>query len=255
MKLRTYQIKEVADLAGVSARTLRHYDEVGLLKPSHRSASGYRLYGDADLLRLQQIMIGRSLGLALEDIRRSLDDPNLDPEALLREQRAALVARARATADMIRSIDAAIELLHPPSIEESSVNMKAIFDGFDPSQYEVETKQRWGTTDAYAESARRTQRYATDDWIRIKEESNQILKCAVELMISGATAGSDAAIEVAERYRQWVDRWFYPCDLRMHAGLADLYESDPRFAQSFDDRCKGLAAFLSAAIRANAQRS
>src|SRR5215510_10894078 len=110
MSSRTYQISDVAELAGVSRRALRHYDEIGLLKPSFRSATGYRLYTDADLLRLQQILIGRSLGLALEDIRKSIDDPSSDRKTLLLRQRAELLERAEATAKMIQSIDAAISL-------------------------------------------------------------------------------------------------------------------------------------------------
>jgi DNA-binding transcriptional MerR regulator len=78
VKTRTYRIKDVAAVAGVSTRTLRHYDGIGLLTPSTRRATDYRLYTDADLLRLPQILIGRSLGLALEEIRKSIDDPRLD---------------------------------------------------------------------------------------------------------------------------------------------------------------------------------
>jgi len=254
MKSRTYQIKEVANIAGVSSRTLRHYDEIGLLVPSHRSAAGYRLYTDADLLRLQSILVGRSLGLALEAIRQSIDDPALDRVALLRQQREALVARAKATADMIRSIDAAISMIKPPHKQELDVvDMKAIFDGFDPAEYEAEVQHRWGKGDAYKESTRRSRRYTEDDWHRIKDESNTILQDAIALLNSGAAPDGGPAMDVAERYRRWVDRWFYPCSPAMHAGLAELYEGDPRFAKYFDDRAVGLASFLSAAMHANSQ--
>jgi DNA-binding transcriptional MerR regulator len=252
MKSRTYQIKEVADIAGVSARTLRHYDEIGLLTPSDRSAAGYRLYTDADLLRLQSILVGRSLGLALEDIRRSIDDAALDRAALLRQQRETLVAKAKMTADMIRSIDAAISLLEPPDKQEMpTMDMKAIFDGFDPAEFEREVRQRWGDSDAYGESTRRTRRYSESDWRRIKDESNSILHDAVLLLDAGAAPDSEPAKDVAERYRRWVDRWFYPCNRTLHAGLAEMYEGDPRFTKYFEDRAAGLAAFLSAAMRAN----
>jgi DNA-binding transcriptional MerR regulator len=78
MSRRAYQVKQAAELAGVSVRTLHHYDAIGLLVPSGRTEAGYRLYDDDDLLRLQQIQIGRELGLPLEEIRRSLDDPSFD---------------------------------------------------------------------------------------------------------------------------------------------------------------------------------
>ena len=93
---RTYQVKEAAELSGVSVRTLHHYDEIGLLVPARRSAAGYRLYDDDDLLRLQQILIGRELGLPLEAIRRSLDDPSFDRRgALLLKSSSFESARAR----------------------------------------------------------------------------------------------------------------------------------------------------------------
>jgi len=253
MKTRTYQIKDVAEIAGVSTRTLRHYDEIGLLTPAHRSAAGYRLYTDADLLRLQQILIGRSLGLALEDIRKSIDDPDLDRSKLLQQQRAALVARAQSLTSMIRSIDAALALLGCGAIQETStVDMKTIFEGFDPAQYEDEARERWGTTDAYQESSRRTRKYADEDWRRIKQESNAIIDDAAALLHANVKPQDPQAMDIAERYRLWIERWFYPCSSSMHAKLADLYDGDPRFAQNFDKKAPGLAAFVAAAVRSNA---
>lgn len=111
---RTYRVKEVASLSGVSVRALHHYHELGLLVPSSRSGKGYRLYTDDDLLRLQQILIGRELGMPLEAIRRSLDDPNFDRRAALEKQRAELAARASRTEAMLRAVDAALERLEEP---------------------------------------------------------------------------------------------------------------------------------------------
>jgi len=108
---RQYQVKEVAELSGLSIRALHHYDAIGLLTPSFRTAAGYRVYDADDLLRLQQIMIGRELGLSLEDIRRSLDDPSFDRRSALLTQRAALERRAQHTTEMIRAIDAAVGVI------------------------------------------------------------------------------------------------------------------------------------------------
>jgi MerR family transcriptional regulator, thiopeptide resistance regulator len=159
MTARTYKINEVARMAGVSIRTLHHYDHIELLSPSNRSASGYRLYTDCDLLRLQQILIGRTLGLALEDIRTLLDDPAIDRRELLKRQRQQLMERARTTDAMIRAIDNALEMLDQQHSRSTTMNMKEIFDGFDPAQYEQEAHDRWGHTDAYKESMRRTRQY------------------------------------------------------------------------------------------------
>ena len=93
MKPRHYQVKELAELSGVSVRTLHHYDQLGLLSPSARSPAGYRLYSDADIWRLQQVLVNRALGLSLEEIRKLLDDPGFDRVAALQRQRAQLVSR------------------------------------------------------------------------------------------------------------------------------------------------------------------
>src|SRR5690242_1096266 len=98
---RLYQVKEVASLSGVSVRALHHYDELGLLVPRERTDAGYRLYDDQDLLRLQQILIGRELGLSLEAIRRSLDEPGFDRKGALLSQRAELEKRAEQTQAML----------------------------------------------------------------------------------------------------------------------------------------------------------
>src|SRR5262245_24122610 len=132
MKTRTYQVNEVARITGVSVRTLHHYDKLRLLVPAERTEAGYRLYTDADLLRMQQILIGRALGLALEDIRKLLDDSRADRRQILQQQRERLLERARTTAAMIRSIDAALTLLDEDhSRRTATMDMKQLFDGFD----------------------------------------------------------------------------------------------------------------------------
>lgn len=247
------QIKEAARIAGVSVRTLHHYDEIGLLVPKLRSAAGYRLYGREDLLRLQQILIGRELGLSLQEIGRSLDDPGFDLTQALRSQRQQLHGRAERTAAMLRSVDAALAILDAE--RGGSVDMKTLFDGFDPSRYEEEAGQRWGHTDAYKESARRTSRYKDQDWKLLQAEQDRIYSDAIAAMNAGTAPEDPAAMSVAERHRLLIGRWFYPCSKAMHRGLAAMFEADARFAQNIDRHGKGLTPFFAAAIRANADAS
>ena len=127
-----------------------------------------------------------------------------------------------------------------------------LFDGFDPAAYEAEVEQRWGHTDAYRESARRTAQYTKADWERHKAESHAIMLEAAALFQSRAPVDGPEAHAVAERHRLLIDRWFYPCSPEMHRGLAEMYEADPRFAANIDKYADGLTAWLSAAIRANA---
>lgn len=259
---RHYRVKEVAQLSGVSIRALHHYDAIGLLVPSLRTAAGYRLYSEDDLLRLQQILIGRELGLPLEEIRRSLDDPSFDRRRALLGQREALTRRAEQTSEMLRAIDAAIALLDGADLgddgnerEGKTMDYKKLFNGFDPSKYEDEAKQRWGNTEAYKASQKRAKSYTEEDWKRCMAEQGAVYADAIAAMKAGKAPTDPAAMDVAERHRLAIDRWFYRCSTAMHCGLADMYEADDRFRSFFEGHAAGLAAFLSAAIRANAQRA
>jgi DNA-binding transcriptional MerR regulator len=252
---RSYLVKEVAQIAGVSVRTLHHYDELGLLVPRGRTSAGYRLYDDNDLLRLQQILIGRELGLPLEEIRRSLDDPKFDRKRALLGQREQLRQRAKQTDAMLRAVDTALALLESPRDQEGdTMDLKQIFDGFDPKQYEAEAEQRWGHTDAYQESMKRTKRYSKEDWQRCGAEQGAVYADASKALQAGKAPESLEAMDIAERHRLAIDRWFYPCSHAMHRGLADMYEQDSRFAENIDKYGPGMTPFLSAAIRANAKR-
>jgi MerR family transcriptional regulator, thiopeptide resistance regulator len=223
-------------MTGVSVRTLHHYDGIGLLVPGGRTAAGYRLYTDADLLRLQQILIGRELGLPLEEIRRSLDDPRFDRKAALLDQRQRLRDRARQAEAMIRAIDAALGCLTETprgrALDEGpttgEITMSDLFDGFDPSRYEDEARQRWGNTDAYAQSAKRVMGYTPDDWKTLKAEHSAVYDAAFAALEEGNAPSSAKAMDIAERHRLSIDRWFYPCSYAMHQGLAAMYESDDR---------------------------
>jgi DNA-binding transcriptional MerR regulator len=239
-------------------RALHHYDEIGLLVPSGRSEAGYRLYDDGDLLRLQQILIGRELGMPLEEIKRSLDDPGFDRRAALERQRRELAARAERTAGMLRAVEAALAALDDGEgktmKDMTREEIAALFDGFDPSRYEDEVRERWGDTEAYRESARRTSRYSKADWERYQAEAEAIMREAARLFRAGAAADGAEAMAVAERHRLSIDRWFYPCAPGMHSALADMYEADARFAENTDRYAPGLTPWWSAAIRANARR-
>ena len=252
-RLRTYQVKDLAQLAGVSVRTLHHYDSIGLLVPEARTAAGYRLYTDADLFRLQQILIGRELGLSLEQIRRALDDPRFDRKTALLAHRERLIERGRQTEAMIRAIDAALDALHD-SRTKGAMKMEDLFEGFDTSRYEDEARHRWGTSEAFLESEKRTRRYTPDDWKTLKAEQAAVYDDAHLALQAGQRPCHEAAMDIAERHRLSIDRWFYPCSHSMHCGLAAMYESDDRFRQTIDTAGQGVTSFLAEAIRANAAR-
>jgi DNA-binding transcriptional MerR regulator len=246
-------VKDVSRLASVSVRTLHHYDSIGLLVPEARTPAGYRVYTDSNLLRLQQILIGRELGLSLEEIRRALDDPHFDWKTTLLDQRERLRDRARQAEAMIRAVDAALAEFDG-SRKKGEMKMEDLFEGFNASQYDEEARRQWGKSEAFVESEKRTRRYTRDDWEALKAEQASVYDDAYSALKAGKTPSDAAVMDIAERHRMSIDRWFYPCNYAMHRGLASMYESDARFRQSIDTHGEGLSSFLAEAIRANAAR-
>lgn len=243
----TYKVKDIARIAGVSIRTLHYYDEIGLLTPSGRTDAGYRLYTDDDLLRMQQILIGRSLGFPLEEIRNWLDDPLFDYTASLRKQRAQLVEKVHETNDMIAAIDRTLEALTDTDAE---IDFEAIFDGFDPTAFLDEVQARWGGSDMFEQAHQRTSSYTEADWLAIRSESDQIYRDAAAALAKELPTDSGAALEIVERHRLHNCRWYYELSPRMHAGLADMWESDDRFRKNIDKFAPGLTTWLARSVRA-----
>jgi DNA-binding transcriptional MerR regulator len=234
-----FTVGELSKLTGVTVRALHHYDEIGLVRPSDRSRAGYRLYTDDDVLRLQQVLIFRELGLPLEEIASVIDRD--DRDTVLRRHREALVAKRARLDAMLAALDAA---LAKKGTAMTADDVKSMFDGFDPAQYEKEAEQKWGDTDAYQESKRRTKKYRKAEWEEIKREGDAIYRRLAELMASGAAPGDAAVQAAAEEHREHISRWFYPCSKEIHRGLGEMYVADPRFTQNLDRYAPGFAQFL-----------
>jgi DNA-binding transcriptional MerR regulator len=247
-------VSQLARLAGVSVRTLHHYDALGLLRPSERSAAGYRLYGEGDLQRLQQVLFFKELEFPLEDIKRIVCDPAFDLHAALRMQRQLLTEKATRIRALLQTVDATLGALEKGTAMTKE-EMFEVFGEYDPSKYQEEAQQRWGDTDAYKESARRTARYGKKDWERIKAEGDAITAGLARLLEAGRAPASTEAMALAEQHRQHISRWFYPCSHAMHRGLGEMYVSDARFTENIDRTRPGLAAYWREAIRANADRA
>lgn len=247
-------VSQVARLAGVSVRTLHHYDELGLLRPSGRSEAGYRLYEQADLQRLQQVLFFKELGFPLEEILRLVSDRAFDLQAALRMQRQLLTERATRVQALIQAVDAALESLERGTVMTKE-EMFEVFGDFDPTKYEAEARERWGQTEAYRESARRTSRYGKKDWEKIKAEGDDIQRELAARLEAGQAPTDVEVMALAEQHRNYIGRWFYPCSPEMHRGLGELYVSDSRFTESIDRVRPGLAQFMRDAFRANAERA
>jgi hypothetical protein len=132
--------------------------------------------------------------------------------------------------------------------------MEDLFEGFNPSQYDEEARRQWDTSEEFIESEKRTRRYTPDDWQALKAEQAAVYDDAYSALKAGKSPSDAAVMDIAERHRMSIDRWFYACSYRIHRGLASMYESDDRFRQHIDTHREGLTSFLVEAIRANASR-
>ncbi|MFD8628858.1 MerR family transcriptional regulator [Streptomyces hygroscopicus] len=249
----SYSVGQVAGFAGVTVRTLHHYDEIGLLRPGARSAAGHRRYDDADLDRLQRILFYRELGFPLEEVAVLLDDPDVDPQAHLRRQHRLLSDRIERLRKMAAAVEHAMEA-RKMGIKLTPEEKFEVFGDFDPDQYADEVERRWGNTEAYKESQRRAASYTKEDWKRIQAEGDEITDRFVALLDAGTSPRSEAAMDLAEEHRQWISRNHYQCDPELHACVGRMYVSDHRFTENIDKARPGLAAYQRDAILANADR-
>lgn len=249
-----WPVGEVARAAGVTVRTLHHYDRIGLLRPALRSPSGYRGYSADDLARLQRILAYRDLGFGLDDVARLLDDPDTDPVAQLRQQHGLVVERMEHLRQVAAVLTRTMEARRM-GIDLTPAEMLAVFGEHDPSQHAEEAEQRWGDTGAYRESQRRTARYTKDDWLAIRAEAEATTARLADLLAHDAPADGEPAMDAAERARRHIDRWFYPCPPAMHAQIGEMYVADERFAAGYEAVRPGLAAYVRDAIVANSSRS
>ena len=249
-----YSVGQVANLAGVTIRTLHYYGEIGLLSPSGRSAAGYRIYEASDLERLQQLLFYRELGFTLDEISTIVDDPHTDALEHLRRQRGLLTGRIKRLSAMVDAIDYEMEArtMDIPLTPEERLE---VFGKFRPEDYAEEAQQRWGGTEAYRQSQRRVSTYKKEDWQQLKGEEQEVRARLEAAFAAGLAPESEEAMAAAEAHRQLISRWFYDCTYDIHRGLTDMYVSDERFRSNYDTQTPGLAEFIREAAYANAERA
>ncbi len=243
----------VAHLAGVTVRTLHHYDAIGLLTPSGRSAAGYRRYSGADIERLQRILFYRELEFGLDQIKQAMANDDADALDHLRRQHVLLRNRMEHLRRLADAVTTAMEA-HQMGIDLTPEERLEVFGSFDPDQYEDEVRERWGDTDAYRESARRAARYTKADWARIKARGEEVNRRFADAMGAGLPADGPEAMDAAEAHRQSIDEAYYACSYEMHRGLGEMYLADPRFTATYESLAPGLAQYVHDAILANAAR-
>lgn len=248
-------VGQAARLGGVSVRTLHHYESIGLLTPSERSAAGYRLYSTGDLDRLTRILYYRELGFALEDIATLLGEADNDTASLARHldrQHALLAERLAQLTAMVAAIEKEREALIMGTPLTPEEKLEIFGKDYDPS-WEGEAEQRWGGTQAWQQSAARSRNRSKADWQRLKDEGDAFGADLAAAFTTGASADSMLAMALAERHRGMIAQ-HYDCSYAMHRQLADMYLADPRFTKNYEDLAPGLAQWVHDAIHANADR-
>ena len=244
-------VGEVSMLLGISVRALHHWDETGLVHPSRRSAAGYRLYCEADIMRIQQVLVYRQTGMNLADIKTVLDEPETDAMTHLRRQRELVQGQISHLQQMLSSIDMVMDMQQ--SGARISVGEMAEIWGTDWDPVYVEEAQaRWGDTEDWAESYRRKARMTRADWERAHEETVALETALAEAMRSGVEPGSPEANALARWHRKNFNRWF-EVSISKQVLIARGYVADERFARYYDKRAPGLAAWLKDVIDAGAR--
>jgi len=231
------QIKEFAELTGVSVRTLHYYDEIGLLKPSEVDVqTGYRFYDEKSLERMQEILFYRELDFSLKTISEILSSPDYDKQQALSRQRKLLLSKKERLEQLIMAID---------SVEKGESFMKTK-DDYEvlKTQYAEEAKQRWGNTAAYKEFEQRH-----TDHSQAAALIDAVFEEFAELNRAGILPDSEPAKITVEKLQQCITDSFYTCTDDILKGLGQMYVGDDRFRKNIDRHGEGTAEYASACIK------
>ena len=239
-----FTVKQLSKLAGVTPRTLHHYDAIGLLKPTRVGENGYRYYGDESLLLLQQILFYRELDLPLEDIKHIMGRHDFDVLSALESHRLELGKRITRLEHLLGTVDNTISHIKG----KQTMSSKQIFSGFSEEQqekYAIEAEKMYDPETVRA-SNRKWKSYSADEKQRILDEGKQVYIEMIAAMPKGP--GSAEVQALVERWRVHMD-YFWTPDLEQLLGLAGMYGEDPSFKANFDQMDPNLAGFMKAAVQ------
>ncbi|HWG28535.1 MerR family transcriptional regulator [Actinospica sp.] len=243
-----WSIAEVARMSGLTSRTLRHYDDIGLLSPAFVGANGYRYYGQEELLRLQQIRVLRELGVGLPEIGRILDEQT-DRVQALREHHKRLLGERDRLGTLAATVARTIRELEQPGHDEGEAvrinRPENLFEGFDSSQYDDEARRRW--PEEFAESQRRAAAMTAEDMERIQRETTANMIRMAELMAAATPVDDEAVQEAVHEHYVGLCRWWTP-NAQAYTCVGRMYVDDERFTATYDKIAVGLAAYYRDAI-------
>jgi DNA-binding transcriptional MerR regulator len=244
-----YTVQKLAQLAGVSARTLRYYDEIGILKPARVNSSGYRIYGQAEVNHLQQILFYRELGVELERIKEIMCSPKFDELQALKNHREKLLEKREQLEQLISNVDKTIAL------NEGRITMsdKEKFEGFkqkliddNETKYGKEVREKYGD-ETVNKSNQKVKGMSQEQYDEAMQLANEVLDTLQAAFQTGDPAG-ELAQKAADLHRRWLSHWWDTYTKEAHAGVAQMYVDDPRFTAYYDERQPGMAEFLRDAV-------
>lgn len=245
-----YTVQRLGRLAGVSARTLRYYDEIGILKPARINSSGYRIYGQAEVDRLQHILFYRELGLELEKIKEIMDSPAFNAAKALKSHHEQLLDKKRTLERLIENVEktiAAGEGRLVMSDQEKFAGFKQEMIADNERQYGREIRAKYGdkTVD---ESNRKLASMSQEEFDEAARLAEEVKKTLAEALKQNDPAG-ELAQKAAELHKRWLMFYWTEYSKEAHAGLAQMYVDDERFTVYYDADQPGTAAFFRDAIR------
>lgn len=250
-----YTIQKLARLSGVSTRTLRYYDEVGLLKPARVSSSGYRIYGEAEVNTLQQILFYRELDVSLADIEGILHAPGFDAGQALRSHHEKLLAKRSQLDRLIANVEKTLACTKG----ETDMNDSEKFEGFkqkliDDNErvYGEEIREKYGE-EAVSRSNRKLKSMTKQQYGDVTALNERLMQTLQEAFKTGDPAG-ELAQQAADLHRQWLTFYWDSYSSEAHAGVAQMYVDDPRFTAYYDKTQPGLAKFLRDAVLVYTQK-
>lgn len=243
-------VGRTADLVGVSVRTLHHWDTIGLVHPSDRTTSGYRVYSADDIARLHRVLVYRELGLSLADISQILDDPSSDAREHLRRQRVQLTDQIAHLESMVDAVDRMLAA-SASGIQLTPEEQVEIFGTQWRPEWVDEASERWSDTKQWQQYAERAAALTADDWKQVTAETEALHSDLAAAQRSGVVPGSAAANALAERHRESLTRYF-DCTHAMHVCLARMFATDPGYTAHYDSVSPGLAEWLRDVVHANA---
>lgn len=239
-------ISEIQKITGVSARTLRYYDQIGLLKPSRLSEAGYRLYDDTDLERLQQILLYRELQFPLKEIGRILNAPDYDRTRALRQQ-VEMLEMKKAHLENLITFARGVQLLGVRYLDFSAFDTKKL------DEYARQAKENWGKTEVWQEFEQKQKGKTREDDLRSGAEIMQIFAEFGAVQSEGPE--SEAAQALAGKLRAFITENFYNCTVQIFSGLGKMYSCGGEFSENIDRAGgPGTAAFAGEAVRIYCER-